>query len=161
MTQQQNDGIRIVPFAERHAAAAAEIEKSVFSEPWSFNAINTVFLGGGSVSALACETADGTLAAYGGIECVLDEANIVNIATAPGYRRRGCARAVMSGLIETAAKKGCVRITLEVREHNLAAQGLYRSFGFEPVGVRRHFYSFPDEDAIVMEKFIIEDRKSD
>lgn len=151
----------VVPFSERHALAASAIEQSVFSEPWSLRAIKDIFLGCESISALACETDDGTLAAYGGIECVLDEGNIVNIATAPEFRRRGCAGAVMRGLLDTAAQKGCTRVTLEVREHNTPAKELYRSFGFAPVGVRRHFYRFPDEDAIVMEKIIDEDQKKD
>ena len=161
MTQQPTEpGFTVVPFAERHVKAAAEIEHAVFSEPWSLNAIRALFVGGGStagaghISAFACEAPDGTLAAYGGIECVLDEGNIVNIATAPAFRRRGCASAIMKGLLEAAESKGCVRVTLEVREHNIPAQSLYRSFGFTPAGIRRHFYSFPDEDAVVMEKFI-------
>ena len=85
---------------------------------------------------------------------MLDEANIVNIATSPAYRRRGCATAVMSGLLLIASEKGCRRVTLEVREHNEAAQALYRSFGFEAVGVRKRFYSLPTEDALVMEKIL-------
>ena len=88
---------------------------------------------------------------------MLDEANIVNIATSPEYRRRGCARAVMGGLLDIAKKKGCTRVTLEVREHNLPAQALYRSFGFTPAGIRKHFYSFPDENAIVMEKYLVKE----
>jgi ribosomal-protein-alanine N-acetyltransferase len=35
-----------------------------------------------------------------------------------------------------------------VRVSNAAAQSLYRRFGFERVGVRRHYYR--DEDALIM-----------
>lgn len=169
------DGFTVTAFSERSCRGSRNDRKrSIFGtvEP---AAIRDLFLGGcvtsdiadgasggesgacGSISALACEAPDGTLAAYGGIECVLDEANIVNIATSPEYRRRGCARAVMGGLLDIAKKKGCTRVTLEVREHNLPAQALYRSFGFTPPGIRKHFYSFPDENAIVMEKYLVKE----
>ena len=39
---------------------------------------------------------------------------------------------------------------LEVRASNLAAQDLYRKFGFEESGVRRRYYRDNDEDAILM-----------
>ncbi len=149
-------GFTLVPFSKQHAASAAEIERRVFSEPWSLASIEAVFLGGGYISALACLDEDGHLAAYGGIECIFDEGNIVNIATAPEYRRLGCASAVMGGLLSLAAERDCTRVTLEVREHNIPAQALYLSFGFSPVGVRRHFYSLPTEDAIVMEKHLVQ-----
>ena len=41
------------------------------------------------------------------------------------------------------------RLTLEVRISNVAAQGLYRQFGFEPAGIRQRYYENV-EDAIVM-----------
>lgn len=155
------EGFSVVPFSAQHVAAAAEIERCVFSEPWSAASIDAVFCGGGYVSALACLDEGGDLAAYGGIECVLDEGNIVNIATAPEYRRRGCASAVMRGLLSLAAMRGCTRVTLEVREHNLPAQALYASFGFAAVGMRRRFYNLPVEDAIVMEKYLTAGDKSE
>ncbi len=147
-------GFSVVSFAAQHVAEAAEIERRVFSEPWSAVSIESVFCAGGYVSALACLDDNGRLAAYGGIECVLDEGNIVNIATAPEYRRLGCASSIISGLLSIAAERGCARVTLEVREHNLPAQALYTSFGFSPVGIRRRFYNLPTEDAIVMERYI-------
>ena len=149
-----NKEYTVKPFSDEHVNPAAGIEAAVFSEPWRARALDDIFVHSDTVSALACETEDGFLAAYGGIECVLDEANIVNIATSPAYRRRGCATAVMSGLLLIASEKGCRRVTLEVREHNEAAQALYRSFGFEAVGVRKRFYSLPTEDALVMEKIL-------
>jgi ribosomal-protein-alanine N-acetyltransferase len=45
---------------------------------------------------------------------------------------------------------GIETITLEVRASNKPAQGLYRKFGFAPVGLRRGYYQADNEDAIVM-----------
>jgi ribosomal-protein-alanine N-acetyltransferase len=38
---------------------------------------------------------------------------------------------------------------LEVRASNTAAQKLYEKTGWEKVGVRRNYYSFPREDGIL------------
>ena len=40
--------------------------------------------------------------------------------------------------------------TLEVRESNIAAQALYRDFGFDLVGRRPHYYIDNNEDALIM-----------
>ena len=45
---------------------------------------------------------------------------------------------------------GLVRHTLEVRAGNVAAQALYRKFGFEEAGVRKGYYQDNGEDAIIM-----------
>lgn len=39
---------------------------------------------------------------------------------------------------------------LEVRESNIAAQEMYRKFGYEKIGRRRRYYRDNDEDAILM-----------
>lgn len=39
---------------------------------------------------------------------------------------------------------------LEVRAKNLAAQALYKIFGFKPIHTRKNYY--PDDDAIVMQR---------
>ena len=41
---------------------------------------------------------------------------------------------------------------LEVRRSNTAAQALYERHGFEVLGVRRRYYTGPDEDALVMRR---------
>jgi [ribosomal protein S18]-alanine N-acetyltransferase len=78
---------------------------------------------------------------------VEDEREILNIAVAPAFRRRGVARGLLSGLIRTWRGK----VFLEVRESNGAAQGLYKSLGFQQVGIRREYYASPPEPGIVLE----------
>jgi ribosomal-protein-alanine N-acetyltransferase len=39
---------------------------------------------------------------------------------------------------------------LEVRVSNVAAQAMYRRFGFEGSGIRRGYYAETNEDALVM-----------
>jgi len=53
------------------------------------------------------------------------------MATLPGARRRGCARAVLGHLVEWARTQGAECAHLAVTELNEPAQRLYRAFGFE------------------------------
>ena len=47
-------------------------------------------------------------------------------------------------------REGADSSFLEVRESNLAAQELYRRFGFEETGRRPRYYKDNSEDAILM-----------
>ena len=74
------------------------------------------------------------------------ECEILNVAVAPGFRRRGIARDLLSVLLRTFAGV----IFLEVRESNQAAQNLYQSLGFQRVGTRPDYYREPPEHGIVL-----------
>ena len=129
---------------------AAEIEKLCFSEPWSPEAL--LYMCKSSNTHAVAVMIDGRLAAYGGCEFVPPEANIVNIATHPDFRRRGCASAVIDALEEFLSSKGVDSTFLEVRVSNIPASSLYERKGFRTVGVRKNYYRFPTEDAAVMLK---------
>ena len=47
-------------------------------------------------------------------------------------------------------------IALEVRAGNEAAIGLYESFAFKRIGLRRRYYSDNGEDAIIMARVLEE-----
>ncbi len=76
------------------------------------------------------------------------EAEVLNIAVDPAYRRRGVARLLLSGFLAEFPGD----IFLEVRASNAAAIELYRRFGFVDAGLRRSYYHRPVEDAVVMRK---------
>lgn len=82
---------------------------------------------------------------------VADEAQLLNLVTAPSWRRRGVARQLMDALLDRARAHSCTVITLEVRASNLAAQALYRAYRFREVAVRRAYYSDNREDAVLMD----------
>jgi ribosomal-protein-alanine N-acetyltransferase len=75
-----------------------------------------------------------------------DEVEILNLAVAPSMRRKGVARALVQGVLET--REGTV--FLEVRESNAAARKFYESIGFSVVASRPGYYANPPETAIVM-----------
>jgi len=83
---------------------------------------------------------------------VAGELHINNLAVTPRWRRRGAAAALLEAALERARLRGVGCAFLEVRASNVAAQSLYRRYGFEPAGVRRRFYEQPPEDAIIMRR---------
>lgn len=144
----------IAVLGEEHIPAAAEIERLCFSEPWSEEALLYMCTSPVTHAVAVIEKTSGRLAAYGGCEYVLDEANIVNVATHPDFRRRGCASAILDELEIFLQAKGVKSIYLEVRVSNIAARTLYENKGYRAVGVRKKYYRFPVEDAVVMLKTI-------
>jgi ribosomal-protein-alanine N-acetyltransferase len=74
------------------------------------------------------------------------EHEILNLAVAPEFRRRGIARLLLQDWVHSSPGT----VFLEVRESNLAARNLYKYLGFEQVGVRTEYYIFPSEAAIVL-----------
>jgi ribosomal-protein-alanine N-acetyltransferase len=81
---------------------------------------------------------------------LVDEIHIATIATHPDFRRQGIARKLLSHALMRAIEEGAQSSFLEVRESNLAAQEMYRQFGYQPTGLRKRYYKDNDEDAILM-----------
>jgi len=86
------------------------------------------------------------------VSYVLDEAHLLNICIDPRYGRRGLGRRYLQLLISQALENQATMFFLEVRESNHAAISLYRSEGFNEVGVRKGYYPAQNgrENAILM-----------
>ena len=80
---------------------------------------------------------------------IVDELEILDVATHPDHRRLGYARALVAGAVAFAAEHAVVRVLLEARRSNAAAIALYRGAGFYMSGLRRRYYP-DDEDAVLM-----------
>ena len=78
------------------------------------------------------------------------ELHINNIGVHETARRRGIGNALMSAAFDIGKRQGALTAILEVRAGNVAAQSLYRRFGFAVVGRRRQYYREPAEDALLM-----------
>ena len=125
----------------------AELEREWSSAPWSETALAD-FLTDSCAHLLTAHEGD-TLLGYATWRGVLDAAELVNIAVSPAARCGGVGRKLLCRLIEDARESGIETITLEVRATNRAARALYESAGFVSCGVRKHFYTHPDEDGII------------
>jgi ribosomal-protein-alanine N-acetyltransferase len=138
----------LCPLAERHLDEATALERQCFSLPWS-RAAFLAELRNPAAFYVAAE-AEGGLAGYAGMQTVLDEGYITNIAVAPEWRRRGVAARLLTALRAEAVGRRLAFLTLEVRRSNAAAISLYEKQGFVQVGVRPGYYEKPREDALLM-----------
>lgn len=129
----------------------ALLERECFAEPWSEKSLG-LLMGERGVGFAAF--LGGRLAAYVGMLTVLDEGQITNVATYPEFRRRGIAKMLMSALEDYSKLVGITFLSLEVRESNAAARALYSSCGWLESGVRKGFYRFPAENAVIMTKML-------
>lgn len=93
---------------------------------------------------------DGQIAAMLVLWLIIDEAHIATIATHPEFRRQGIGETILLHSLRAAQAEGARRAFLEVRAGNLAAQSMYKKYGFEVAGVRPHYYRDNDEDALLM-----------
>lgn len=130
-----------------------ELERVAFTNPWSPELLRRELTHDWSTILLVEEEQPPGARRLLGLAIfwvVHDELHILNVATAPGQRRRGVARAVMNATLERGRQRRCTLATLEVRRSNGAALALYQSLGFRAVGVRPNYYVDEGEDAIVM-----------
>lgn len=86
----------------------------------------------------------GLLAPKGG-----EQGDVQTIAVAPAARGLGLGRGLMHALITEARRRGIAQLFLEVRADNAIARSLYRSLGFEEIGVRPRYYRH-GIDAVLM-----------
>lgn len=133
----------------KDTAEMAELDKICFADPWSEESFRQEILDNDRAFYIVAEI-EGRVAGYAGLWAILDEGHITNVAVSPEFRRKGIGRAIVGTLIEVSEENGLNSFTLEVRESNLPAQGLYAEFGFESAGVRKGYYLDNGENAIIM-----------
>ena len=141
--------IKIVPMDASHLDAIARIEQECFSLPWSRDMLAEE-LYNDCAAYLVAEDEQEQVTGYAGLQVVLDEGYITNVAVSPDFRRQGIARALIAELTAKAGENKLAFVTLEVRESNAPAIALYTGAGFAPVGKRKNFYSNPTENAVLM-----------
>lgn len=90
------------------------------------------------------------LIGYVGYWLMADEMHISMIAVHPAWRRRGWGEWLLLHALLDAWRFRPALATLEVRQHNWAAQQLYAQLGFVTVGVRRRYYKDTQEDGLIM-----------
>ena len=141
--------VRIVPMNADHLDEVAELERSCFSAPWSRNMLAEELDNALSAFLVALDDS-GRVVGYAGLQVVLDEGYITNVAVRPECRKQGIAGKLLQVFLDFAQGNHLAFLTLEVRASNYDAIALYGSRGFRSVGRRKNYYEHPREDAIIM-----------
>jgi ribosomal-protein-alanine N-acetyltransferase len=130
--------------------AVAALEASTFTNPWTREMLERELQQSAVARVYVVRVPERRVAAFCACWLVYDELHINTIAVDPELRRQGLATALMNHIMEEAAAEGANRTYLEVRRSNLPAQALYERLGFTVAGVRRGYYTSPEEDALVL-----------
>ena len=139
---------RIRPARPADLAGLLAVERACFSDPWSPAAIAEAIQSETSV-AMVAESA-GRILGFALARTSGPEAEILDLAVSPEFRRQGLARRLLRAVRDTARDAGVEEIFLEVRESNRAAISLYQGEGYRPVGMRHRYYRNPPENALVL-----------
>ena len=134
----QDTQVRIVPMNADHLDEVAELERICFSAPWSRNMLAEELDNALSAFLVALDGGD-KVVGYAGLQVILDEGYITNVAVRPEWRRRGVAGKLLQVFLDFAQANRLAFLTLEVRESNYGAIALYGSRGFRSAGRRRNY----------------------
>ncbi|MGH8757403.1 MAG: ribosomal protein S18-alanine N-acetyltransferase, partial [Burkholderiales bacterium] len=94
-----------------------------------------------------------SIVGYAVMMIAADEAHLLNLSIAAMWQRQGWGKKLLQQVLDL-ARQHCARVMLlEVRPSNVAALGLYQSFGFKRIALRRGYYPAGPvrEDAILLE----------
>jgi len=144
------DALTTETMRRRHLRRVLEIEEQLYPRPWTPRTFASELqqMKNGIRYYLVAYVGD-IMAGYGGLMFSGEDAHVTNVAVDPDFQGRGVATEIMLDLCTIARDRGCTAMTLEVRHTNVAAQNLYRRFGFVPAGIRKKYYENTD-DAIIM-----------
>lgn len=120
------------------ALARLHARSLVTPPPWGAQAFAGLLAGPG---AFLCADPGGRAFALGRVAA--DEAELLTLATDPGARRQGLARALLAGFAAEARARGAAQAFLEVAEDNAAARALYAADGWQAAGRRPGYYTTP------------------
>jgi ribosomal-protein-alanine N-acetyltransferase len=149
--------ITIEPMRKRHVRAVLALEEQVYPRPWTAALFQSELALSETRFYVVAKSGRG-LVGYAGLMMSLGDGHITTIAVEPTRHREGIGTRLLLVLTRAAIERGAEALTLEVRLSNQAAHGLYRRFGFAPVGVRAGYYQDPPsptsdggpEDALIM-----------
>lgn len=124
------------------------LEQHIYSDAWEETFFHSLLRQQGGFSRVVDRS--GELAGYLFARMLPPGCDLENIAVSPLHRRAGVARMLLAALFDGCRANGVNHVMLEVRVSNDNAQALYRSLGFKLAGLRRGYYTDPQEDALLM-----------
>lgn len=143
------------PMQRSDIKVLAEIESAAYEFPWELETFRSCFKIGYHcwVGERARE-----VVGYGISTIGAGESHVLNLCVAPNWQGRGYGRVILQKLIDEATRFKADSLFLEVRPSNPNAIKLYRSVGFNEIGMRKDYYPSRNngrEDALVMARVLI------
>jgi ribosomal-protein-alanine N-acetyltransferase len=145
------EGIAIRDMTIADVPSVYAMESKLYLTPWSEISFNHEIHNRDAILQVAI--AEGQIVGYVCIRTILDETHVMKVTVLPDYQRRGIGEALLQSAIGMLKEQRPYvrKLTLEVRESNLAAIRLYHIAGFTYSGRRTGYYKNPSEDAIIMD----------
>ncbi len=150
---------------EDDIAEIAALERENFSDPWSEDSLRSAYgmkilvdvsykegLASGNAEMFGCPLKNTTekVDGYIIIRTVAGESELLRICVEKNARRGGIGGKLLTEGLKLAKEDGAEKMFLEVRSKNDPAKALYEKAGFKEVGVRKNYYSDPQDDAVIM-----------
>lgn len=133
---------------EKDLNAVLVLEKLLYKDPWNENNYASELEQNDYAYMYVLEH-DGVILGYAGFWLSYEYATITKVSINPAVQKKGLGYYLFNSIMKIALDMGATSFSLEVRESNIAAQGLYLKSGYEKKGKRKGYYS-DGEDAIVM-----------
>lgn len=133
----------------RDMAEIIDIEQASFEFPWSEAVLIKTLKNKNCIGMVADD--DDRVVGYMIYELSKTKLHVLNFAVAPTCRRIGIGRRMADKLAGKINPSGRSRITMEIRESNVAAQLFWRAMGYRCVNTLRDFYDDTTEDAYVFQ----------
>ena len=128
----------------------AKLEKSLFETAWDSDVINTKINNGEFVYWVFEH--DYQIVGYLAIQKTFFDIHILGIGVLESHRNNSIAKKLTRELISYFEVSDFNKILLEVRQSNVIAMSLYKSFGFKQYGVRKNYYINEDAKLFHLEK---------
>ncbi|MGS0740580.1 ribosomal protein S18-alanine N-acetyltransferase [Glaciimonas sp. GG7] len=143
--------LSFAPMSIADLEEVVEIEKRVYSHPWTYgNFVDSI------TSGYQCWTlrdAAHRLVGYFFLMSVVDEAHLLNISVHGDLHGCGIGKQLLDKVVLQAHDQAMTSVLLEVRPSNPRAIMIYQRYGFVQIGIRPSYYPAVGEgreDAIVM-----------
>lgn len=122
------------------AQSIATLHAATFNPAWDAATVGNMLACETSAALIARNAENGAFCGFILAQIVIDEAEILSIAVAPGSRRNGLAANLIGALTGLAREVGASSLFLEVASDNDPALQLYRKLGFVEIGRRSRYY---------------------
>ena len=144
----QDPLLQLRPMTSDDVKAVMGIEEASYEFPWTKGIMHDCLRVGYCCWVICLGQ---RVVGYGIISVAAGECHILNLCVHPDMRGHGLGRHLLVHLLQLAREHRADAAFLEVRASNLAAIELYRSLGFNEVGLRRDYYPAHGgrEDAVV------------